>query len=867
MQASPKKEIVSSHQLTNEHAQIQPKKQVQFPECREDVREIIHRYPLLVWYDPLASKGSEDSLLEHENLKTVTSLVTSKCESREKIEWNDLMEWFVCAVIGLYSKASCCNNSFWFDWDDVLVDGFGTARITRLTDTKFNLNSPQFHNFKQILDPEFDMLNNKYDPVLFEEAKWISSWKEFLHKTGRGKTVETDASLAPSEVPTTGFVVGWVSGQFGIVSTFIALFSQHLPRSTPRLFSSDNLIFGSINVGQVLPSIHLNLDPTELFDSSLFDEPDNEKLARSLVRCRSVCELVGAEKCIRNFPDFINRTASVLHTSDSSLRKAAYHLICCFVIDVYAIPLLPDLWTRLRFSFRDGHLEEQFALIQVSTHWILHSGKALSHQPFPAKEFDWDGLMKADLRISQDLTEHLLLLLLLRKSSIKDKITRAESTDIIFSFEQHQNAVSKIVSFFEFAPQMAGEIYRYPPAVSYCLLLSLLSHREFPPTLTTFLTKHVELDIQIILKVLSENKVILFCHNSLNRHTPHPPPLDFIFERAIRTCPLDFFLHSPTPDVVISTFLPNTALCGFHSLCRRGVHCDLMENERVKRGEHVVNSIWLFSTQFISDTFHLFLLFPPSLVVRFFLPILFSESTPSHFIDPLRVILLTLLVVTAPFGDCSSLKELHRSVNQHITNHDDSSQESFITSHCMSLEWLNIPTGFESALAHSNKHLLVDTNEGQTTPRISPDESHELSKFHTTLPAFLSAMVVNTRNRIHLTGGLVRDLNLDGAPLLVFEDGTLLFLCNSPIPADVSVVLEFVKRAVHLGSVENVMEMVRLGMIDSVIRAVSESSFLEDYENGVCVIGILLRSIRDTGKKQEMKNHNFCRLLSQIGLS
>ncbi|KAK2955503.1 hypothetical protein BLNAU_9550 [Blattamonas nauphoetae] len=62
-------------------------------------------------------------------MKPLRFLVASKCDAGEEIEWKDLMEWFVCAVIGLESAVTQSNGSFRFEWDDVVVDGFGTARI------------------------------------------------------------------------------------------------------------------------------------------------------------------------------------------------------------------------------------------------------------------------------------------------------------------------------------------------------------------------------------------------------------------------------------------------------------------------------------------------------------------------------------------------------------------------------------------------------------------------------------------------------------------------------------------------------------------------------------------------------------------
>ncbi|KAK2955534.1 hypothetical protein BLNAU_9582 [Blattamonas nauphoetae] len=252
------------------------------------------------------------------------SLVASKCEAGEEVEWKDLMEWFVCTVIGLDSKASQSNGSFWFDWDDVVVDGFGTVRINlfashsasspphsqqsfsdgiaslslffldfshrlstsnclpkqieqhfqqnvissiihqlfdhlaitghvvltcdpskfeeivndwinmfpnnspnpfdlfddpmwvtmilygiihameqgdltnhiiRLTDTEFDLHSPQLTQFKELFEPALVEVRKRFDPYLFEEAKRISSWKELLQKVAGGEEVENDTSF------------------------------------------------------------------------------------------------------------------------------------------------------------------------------------------------------------------------------------------------------------------------------------------------------------------------------------------------------------------------------------------------------------------------------------------------------------------------------------------------------------------------------------------------------------------------------------------------------------------------------------------------------------------------------------------------
>ncbi|KAK2963714.1 hypothetical protein BLNAU_1280 [Blattamonas nauphoetae] len=315
--------MISPLSPTNRRAKTRRMRQVELPECAEDVIGNLHRYPLLVWYDPTASKDSEDSLLNDNHTKTLRSLVASKCEAGEEVEWHDLMEWFVCSVIGLNSKASWYNESFWFDWDDVVVDGFGTARINlfashsssspprssqsfsdgitslsqlfldlidhlsssnclptrieqhfrenvissilrhlidhlvitdrlvltcdpsdfeelvrgfvgyaitsvpndislsdlmwailfmntwvhymenhgfanptvRLTTLELDLLTPQFTEFKELLEPELDEVKKYFDQKLIEEARRISSWKELLQKVAGGEEVENDTSF------------------------------------------------------------------------------------------------------------------------------------------------------------------------------------------------------------------------------------------------------------------------------------------------------------------------------------------------------------------------------------------------------------------------------------------------------------------------------------------------------------------------------------------------------------------------------------------------------------------------------------------------------------------------------------------------
>ncbi|KAK2940112.1 hypothetical protein BLNAU_24982 [Blattamonas nauphoetae] len=338
----------------------------------------------------------------------------------------------------------------------------------------------------------------------------------------------------PSEVPATGVVGGWVRGQFDVVSDFVALFSQHLSRSPPRLFSSDSfVVFRIEHFGPRSTLINPDtITPNEIFDSSLFDEADNEKLTRSLVRCKSVCELVGAEKCILDIEHFIDRTVSVLGTSDSLLRAAAGALF---------------------------NLLEDVPCVSPCC-LICGIDSALPSAMAPRRTFDWDGLINADLRELQPFSRLGV-----------DKETAS------LNLSRCTNTLSRIITIFEDIIQRLDGADDDLNLISYCLLISLRFNRDFPPTLTSILTLYPEIEAHTLLP--SENIYLWLCHSSQPTQTASAAsrlPL----RANSPTEPLAFFLHDSEPDAELSHSLLNTSLCGFHALCRRGMHLDVMEQHQ-----------------------------------------------------------------------------------------------------------------------------------------------------------------------------------------------------------------------------------------------------------------------------------------------
>ncbi|KAK2950592.1 hypothetical protein BLNAU_14484 [Blattamonas nauphoetae] len=922
-------------------------------------------------------------------MTALMSFVASKCEAKAVVEWKDLMEWFVCAVIGLDSKVSQTDEWFWFAPDELMVDeceitqlssspphspqSFSAAivslskfflslldqltasnrlphrvedhfrdnlipsvlrrlinhlfstgtlipicdqskiddlvneminsclqslpstlglsdtlirmigkiydlvhqmEINNLTDTTVRLSGIdseshplKLRQFLRFYEPELIKISKQYDPTVFDDPRRIQFWKEFLNKVALGEEVVTDAYLPPNEVPTSVLVNKWIRDiSYGTLPS-----SSHIKQKVlelldilhPLIASSLNLSFLKHTQIKTVDRVqkYENPDPTERFDISIFDEADDELLAQSLVRCFSVCDLVGAEKCIRTLPTFFDRTVSLLGSSNFHVRETAYSLFTRLLETPSVIPLLPRLWNRLHSAFSDGWLEEQDALLRISVTWIhaIINGETLPM--FPFDQFDWDGLFSADMRWSFLFCHSIELIMSLQRPWIEQQIGRAKVTQVIVSFEQHQLASSRINSEFDsIVINTSDDLIQI--LISYSLLMSFLFKSDFPIHLTNFLTTHLDLDVNILLP--RRNHLTLFCHTSLNPHKPCQPPLDLIFERTLLSFPIAFFLNSTAIILQHMPSLLNTASIGLHALCRRGVHIGLFENETIQTGHHLNNSLELFLTPLIFNTFRLFLYYPPPLVVRFFLPILWRKPQINSWVDTLTTIIPALLLATAPFGDCFSLIELFQSTRL-PSNTQLSPIDSDIATCCQTLEWLNIPTGFGSALAHSNTFLSQDSRTSDTPPTPPPDylnHSSHMSFFRTNLPDLVTFLGHN----FSTIGDIVHKLDLIRALFLVKKTGILSDLCFamiSRIPAEVSVALEAVKRLACVSKVGLLNVMVRWGVLDIVIRAVSESSFLEDYENGICVIGIFLRSIRSIRSKQEMVNHDFPGILSR----
>ncbi|KAK2959479.1 hypothetical protein BLNAU_5528 [Blattamonas nauphoetae] len=241
----------------------------------------------------------------------------------------------------------------------------------RRTDIECNNRSPEFLNFNKLLEPELVEIRKHLDLGLFRDAGRITQWKELLQKVALGKEVLNDTSFLKSSFfrPILLYLQAkfeyliWSMDGSDEDTTLPPVSSdspQHSPQGTPldsshrSLSSSSHLRQENLQLLTILHSLltsrptsltpsytdqpeqiadnalllshNGDTDPTEKYHSSIFDEADDEILARSLIRCRSVCDLVGAEGCILDVIHFFDRILSVLSCSNALVRSAARSL-------------------------------------------------------------------------------------------------------------------------------------------------------------------------------------------------------------------------------------------------------------------------------------------------------------------------------------------------------------------------------------------------------------------------------------------------------------------------------------------------------------------------------------------------------------
>ncbi|KAK2948013.1 hypothetical protein BLNAU_17049 [Blattamonas nauphoetae] len=438
--------------------------------------------------------------------------------------------------------------------------------------------------------------------------------------------------------------------------------------------------------------------------------------------------------------------------------------------------------------------------------------------------------------------------------------------DYLLSFEKRHQMMSRLSS--DPSPssiQVRSKHYLSPLAITFGSLLSIFRGCDYPSALKELIT----VDFDSSPHNMSDQLNPAFFLN----HTSHTPkrrlsffPMDLMFERYLRNDPESLLRGW----VDVSDCTPRKFLLapfvGLHSLLLRCPKLNLHETAlRHLMSMFIVNASGQDTTQ--ANILNLFNCYPPPRLLDTLLshPPLLGTS----FI--IRMFLLTSFVsfgvFTAPFGACSSLAQVFKILtpfNQNPTQYELSWLSGVVGEGVVSLHWLSIPAHFDSpllchlpSLAGAQRGVLQTLSSHSGIPSLVAPLTTE---------SFTTSITSHSRQNLP-SGEFVRLLALT-VHFMQSDDFhssankyTLLrpltpFLL-SPIPAVVSAAFEFIHRFVSVSSDAVRIELVKRGLLDHVVFAVSNSSFLDDYEKGVAVIGILLDTIRRDHLKNEMTFFDF----------
>ncbi|KAK2955148.1 hypothetical protein BLNAU_9877 [Blattamonas nauphoetae] len=634
-------------------------------------------------------------------------------------------------------------------------------------------------------------------------------------------------------------------------------YSEKSLTNTPTRFTS--LVRHSLPLHDIL---HDDTCSTFSFSPADFDEERDDEIIRTLIRCASVVQKTASLECITDLPTFLELLLSVLQSSSPPLRQAS--LLLLRVILLHSPPYLcfheP---VSLKDSFRDGSTEEQIGYLVIICHNISSNRSRLNTHIF--WDFDFDGFLMTDLSDPELFRQALMFIMLLRLGVDRQESRSSSWFDDLFRRFYRRNITHITSSLLD--PQSHSHDQDWNNLLhSFLVIASLLNDGELPPVhhhWIQLLTSQSDPSIPLKLVGVHPRVFLSFCPINW-RFSSTRLPVDLFFDRICRQSPISFFRpvvpSGTNTEITTSSFSSICPSAGLHNLFAR----QLVRPDRMTRDE----TTQLFDIVFQDCSLFLRLcqLVPPPSVIRGFAEILTTRINAEIDLSDNHVTLfiLSLLTSTAPFGACPSLNRLlsrlphilselgfrytpsdlsgflsnpaARLYFRILQNSSFSNQYSLLTALfrcCMNLVSLAIPPAFS---------WFTD-----------PFTSYDALKKIATLvlcPQNTNLIVLNLSSLYpHLDNADIRCVLLRQSVLQI-----LIGFLVSPMPSVVSVALTVLTQLVRACTVSECVLLVEAGVVDAVIVSVSLSSFLDDYENGLCVVGIVLNSIR----QQELIRHVSC---------
>ncbi|KAK2952958.1 hypothetical protein BLNAU_12134 [Blattamonas nauphoetae] len=568
------------------------------------------------------------------------------------------------------------------------------------------------------------------------------------------------------------------------------------------------------------PHPHI-VDRNETFDTSLFDEMDDQKVVASLRRCGEVVKATQSTKCIVDVEDFKALIVSGLHSSSHTVRLECSNLF--FQLGDF-LQIVDDPRDRecrtLQNAFRDGTIVEQRTLLELWGRWNRFRFKNRNGQMMKKEDFDFDGFLAADLSDNSLFSKACIFIRTLLFNAVVS-ISFQWRLDFLVQFEKRHQMMSRLSSLSALSRKSQSEFDLTSVASTLGSYLSVIRGFDFPSALTELIT----IDLASSPHYFSHglNPAFYLNHTSLApKHRPSFFPMDLLFERFIRSYPDAFFAGWPLVSDCTRRMFLFTPYVGLHSLLLRCPKLNLNE-ESVK---HLVGMLSVrLSGQDTTqvDIVKLFNYFPPP---RLFDTVL---SSPSHIRTNFNIwinflaLFIDVGALPTPFGACSSHATMFRILAPVKVN--PNKNELYLLRKVgdvvVSLHWLSIPALFDSpllcrlpSLAGAQRGVLQTLSSHSGIPSLVPHlPSSNWNSIRTMLNKRLSPC-----EGIRLMCLSVRSIAHSDFQSSVIDPSVLQYLTGkllSPLPALVSAAFEFFHRFVRVASdavrIELVMEETEKG--------------------------------------------------------
>ncbi|KAK2942593.1 hypothetical protein BLNAU_22487 [Blattamonas nauphoetae] len=603
-------------------------------------------------------------------------------------------------------------------------------------------------------------------------------------------------------------------------------------------------------------------DVNERFSVSIFDEND-ENLFKSLIRLFHVCQMVPPDQCIEDIPSFLDMLISSLTSNISEItRVTSVILIKILQEEKYYHNFLQKHWNDLRTAYRDGSRGTRQTLVCVIAMWLNNTHGMQSTHPNMLQSIDLDEVVSADIGPFESIIPIISFLNILI-SHYSKFYTHKYIKSLLLSFEAKQHASARI--WKELNDGTVGHDDEFiQTLVIFCLNQSLLFSLPLQPAVFDYILHFTDLHSAFIETNIHPSFLLSHSSMSLRPLNQQAVLIQLLFERTLRSDPSVFFSVDCSRNKDQFSEHLQTPFVGLHSLFVRGFHPQPFH----VNPQSLMLSIHHFladSGDFLSDQFHLFALFPPPPVLQFFSTSI-VQSPPDEIIPSLMwEFLFPFLATCGPFGECRTLSSLVSCLINSLSVHELEQNIQLLIDTIIGLHWFSLPLSFSSPfLLLPHHHLRLP----DITPTINPwtipsGWGDELILISTDTTTTLKDQVIHV-SRLAFTLGLRYPVLKVSSASGYSRCGLTTRLCRlliSPIPSVVSLVLAFLTRLVHLSDEEGKMVMIQLGVIDCVVVAVSQSSFLEDYENGIALIGDLLRTVRQDEQSRRMIAFDFVHIL------